>query len=78
MNLTDCDSTDFHSTSLPHIILIFQFDGERLRCLKKEIVSCNKKPDLGKTILEPQGIKLKLSDLDNFFSRYSSIGIISV
>jgi hypothetical protein len=46
--------------------------------LKKEMVTCDKKPDLAKAANEPQGIKLKLADLDSFFSRYSNVGIISV
>lgn len=60
-----------------HLNNFFQFDNQRLRCVRKETVSCSKKPDLTKIHLEPQGVKLRLSDLDSFFSRFSFSSIIS-
>ena len=56
----------------------FQFDEVKLRCLKKELVDCTKKPDLAKIRLEPQAKRLGVAELDSFFARWSNSYVIEV
>ena len=56
----------------------FQFDEGKLRCLKQEIVSCNKTPDFAKIRLEPAAKQLRVSELDAFFQLWNSPYVVEV